>query len=42
MPAADVALAARTKRIHLGRGSSIESFPLFRYDLADYERRCRD
>jgi hypothetical protein len=41
MPAADVALAAiaaRTTRIHLGHGSSIESFPLFRLDLADYER----
>src|SRR5215510_11961191 len=39
MPAGDVALAAIAARteVVLGRGSSIESFPLFGYDLADYE-----
>src|SRR5882757_6755504 len=31
------AIAARTTRIRLGRGSSIDSFPLFGYDLADYD-----
>src|SRR3984893_1485054 len=32
------ALSGGRAEVILGRGSSIESFPLFGYDLADYER----
>jgi probable LLM family oxidoreductase len=32
------ALSAGRAEVIIGRGSSIESFPLFGYDLADYER----
>ena len=32
------AVSGGRAEVILGRGSSIESFPLFGYDLADYER----
>jgi alkanesulfonate monooxygenase SsuD/methylene tetrahydromethanopterin reductase-like flavin-dependent oxidoreductase (luciferase family) len=32
------ALSSGRAEVILGRGSSIESFPLFGYDLADYEQ----
>src|SRR6266571_8066903 len=32
------AISGGRAEVILGRGSSIESFPLFGYDLADYER----